>query len=159
MASLRAPGIYRMYIQNTAGVRKPVKEANSAFWNVAGLGSPDGAISTTATPEKWNYLHPSNDQGVGGYSIIITYEASTATTVDASDCVGIIPVIVNGQVQTIGLPGGNGLGNANFTADLSLGDRAYVADTETDIAKIRAKEGVTFRVGGDKIFMSIEDNT
>ncbi len=161
MASARVAGIYALYIENPSGERRLVKSANAAYWNVANLGSADGTISTTATPEKWNFLPLSRDIGVGGYKVVITLKASAAKTLDASDCVGVIPVLVNGSPQTIGISsgGGGGLGNENFTEVLAAGDNAYVADIETPVAIIRANEGVTFQVGGDKVFLSIEDNT
>lgn len=161
MASLRAPGVYSIYMENPAGTRRLVKSANAAYWNCANLGSADGSISTTATPEKWNLLPLSGDTGGPGYKIVITYTASTATTLDASDCVGIIPVMVNGSMQTIGINGGGGggLGNSNFTSVLTAGDNAYVANVETPVAIIASKENVDFKCGGGKVFLSLEDNT
>jgi len=160
MVSATVPGIYSIYIENPSGARRLVKSANAAYWNVANLGSSEGTISTTATPEKWNFLPLSRDTGVGGYKIVLTYTASTAKTMDASDSVGIIPVIVNGAAQTIGLNGGGGggLGNDNFSSVLAAADVAYVANVETPVAIIRANEGVQFKVGGDKVFLSFEDN-
>jgi len=152
MVSLRAPGLYALYIENPSGVRKPVKESNAAFWNVANLGSPDGAISTTATPDTWNFLPLSKNMGSPGYKIVLTYTASAATTLDISDSVGIIPVLVNGEAQTIGINGGGGggLGNDNFTSVQAGADTAFVANVETPVAIIRSNEGVSFRVGGEK---------
>lgn len=160
MASGRAPGIYAIYIENPAGQRRLVRKANAAWWNCANLGSSDGTISTTATPEKWNYLPPSTESGSGGYKIVFTYTASGATTLDISDCVAVIPVVVNGQLQTIGHNGGGGggLGNDNFTSVLAGADSAYVASQETPVWIIRANEGVNFKVGGDICFASLEDN-
>jgi len=160
MASGRAPGIYALYMESPSGTRKLIRSANAAFWNVANLGSADGTISTSATPEKWNSLPLSRDVGVSGYKIVLTYTASAATTLDISDCVGLIPVMVNGERGTIGINGGGGggLGNANFTSVLAGADSAYVAGQETPVFVIRANEGVQFRVGGDKVFLSLEDN-
>ena len=159
MASLRAKGTYALWIVAPSGARKLVKEADAAYWNCSGLGSADGTISTSATPEKLNFLPLSADRGAGGYFIECVYTAAATTTLDASDCVGIIPVLVNGQAQTIGLNGGNGIGNTNFTSEIALADSAYVASQPTVAWRIRAKEGVVFHVGGDKVFMSLEDNT
>lgn len=160
MVSGRAPGTYALYMANPAGQRKIIRSATAAFWNCSNLGSSEGVMSTTATPEKLNYLPLSADQGVGGYSIILEYTASANTTIDASDCVAMIPVMVNGQQQTIGHNGGGGggLSNDNFISEIALADTAYVASQPTIAWKIRAKEGVTFRVGGDKVFVSLEDN-
>lgn len=161
MVSARAPGVYALYMENPSGQRRLIKSANAAFWNVSNLGSQDGVISTTATPEKWNYLPLSKDTGTGGYRIVLTYTASTATTLDISDAVAIIPVQVNGEMQTIGHNGGGGggLGNSNFTSVLAGSDSAFVANVETPVWIIRANEGVTFKVGGDKVFLSLEDNS
>lgn len=160
MASGRAPGIYSLYIENPSGARRLVKSANAAYWNVANLGSSDGTISTSATPEKWNVLPLSQDAGASGYKIVLTYKASSATTLDISDCVGIVPVMVNGSMQTIGINGGGGggLGNDNFTSVLAGSDSAFVANVETPVFIVAAKENVNFRVGGDKVFLSLEDN-
>jgi len=158
MVSGRAKGNYALYIVNTMGQRKLVKSADANFWNCSGLGSSEGVWSTTATPEKLSYLPLSADTGASGYCIECVYTASAATTLDASDCVGMIPVLVNGQAQTIGLNGGNGIGNDNFTSEIALADSAYVANQPTTAWKIRAKEGTIFKVGGDKVFMSLEDN-
>lgn len=166
MASGRLEGIYRIYIENPAGARRLVKAADSTWWNVSGLGSPDGVMSTTATPEKWNVLGLSQDQGVGGYSIVLTAELSIADGCDISDSVGVIPVLVNGTPQTIGIAGGNGLANTNFIADISGADlpAATPVSQEILIFKARAKEGVVFRLGGmdmasGRVFLSLEDDT
>lgn len=160
MTSGRLGGQYSIYLMNGSGRRVPVKQANSSYWDVMGLGSPDGVPSTTATPEKQNFLPVSADAGTSGYSIVITAKVSATDGLDASDCFGIIPVVVNGNSETIGIPGGNGLGNSNFIADLSATDSTFTQDIEQDVCIIRAKEGVrSFRVGGNRIFMSLEDDT
>jgi len=161
MASLRAPGTYGLWYQKPDGNRILIKEANSNFWNCSGLGSPDGVMSTTATPEKLNFLPLAAGVGGAGDSLVITYTASTATTTDASDSIGIIPLLVNGQPQNVGIDGGGGggLGNNSFTSVLAAGDVAFVANVRTDVAIVRANPGVSFQVGGAKIFLSLEDNT
>ena len=160
MASGRLPGIYRFYIEKPDGTRRQVASADSGYWNCSGLGSADGTQSTTATPEKLNFLPLSNDAGAAGYSIVATVEASGTDGVDISDCVGIIPVNVNGNQETIGIPGGNGLNNGNFVADVSGTDITATANVETTLFKVRAKEGVqSFRLGGGKVFYSVENDT
>lgn len=167
MASLRAAGSYEIFIENPNGERRQVKSADSSWWNVSGLGSPDGSISTSATPEKMNKLFVPGVRGGAGYKIVVVYKASAATTLDASDCVGIIPVtILTNQgplYQTIGANGGNGINNDNFVSEVALADSAYVANQPTVAFSIRAKEGVVFYVGapGDdgRVFLSLEDNT
>jgi hypothetical protein len=155
MVSAQINGTYAVYIENPAGQRRLVKSA-LAYWFGPG-GSSEGAIANT--PEKWNFLPVSADAGSGGYKIVVTLTAGAAAISDASDGAWSIPIVVNGSAQTIGNPAhASGLGNANFTTDLTPADNAYVANVETPIAIIRAKEGVNFRVGGDRVFMSIENN-
>lgn len=131
-----------------------------SWWNCSNLGSPDAVWSTTATPEKLNYLPVSAIGGKPGSKLVMTYTPSTATTIDASKCVGNIPIIVNNQPQLIGLNGGGagGLGNANFISVVALTDRAFAADVEATAFSIRASEGCYFKVGGGKVFVSLEDN-
>lgn len=162
MASGRLEGIYRLYIERPDGARRLVKGADALWWNCSGLGSADGTISTTATPEKWNFLPLSSFAGTAGYSIVLTVELTVSDGSDISDSVGVIPVNVDGTQQSIGIAGGNGLGNANFNADVSGVDLAAASPTGIEIVvfKARAREGVrSFRVGGDRVFVSLEDDT
>ena len=165
MASGRAPGLYSMYIETASNNRFLIKQADAAFWNVSNLGSPDGVISSTATPEKWNVLPKSAIGGKPGSKIVVTYTASTTDTLDASDSVMILPVTVNGQPETIGFPGGGGggLGNGNFTAVTNVGDTLYTANTEQLVFSVRANEGVFFNVGANglagRVFASLENDT
>ena len=161
MASARAPGVYALYIESPAGTRKLVKSAGAPWWNCVNLGSSEGVVSTSATIDKWAYLPLSQDVGTSGYKIVLTYTASTATTLGTiTKSCGIIPVVVNGQPQTIGIPSGGigGLGNAGFTAILAASASAFVANVETPVFVIAAKENIRFQVGGDKVFLSLEDN-
>jgi len=155
MASAQINGSYAIYIENPAGQRKLVKKT-AAYWWAPG-GSVDGVIQNT--PEKWNVLAPSADKGAGGYKIVVTLTAGANSTSDASDGAWVIPVIVNGTAQSVGNAAhASGLGNDNFTVTLTPGDYAYVANVETPVAIYTAKENVTFRVGGDRVFLSIENN-
>jgi len=120
-------------------------------------GSSDGTIANT--PEKWNSMNISNDVSGPGYSIEFDINVGTGATSDASDAVWVIPIQVNGQAQTIGNDqAAGGLGNDNFVVDLANADRAYVANVETPVARYRAKEGVHFRVGGGRFFLTHENN-
>jgi hypothetical protein len=160
MASGRYAGQYRIFIESPSGTRKQVASANSNWFNVSGLGSPDGVISTTATPEKQNYLPLSADRGSAGYSIVLEVEGTTTDGIDASDCVMLLPVEVNGHQEIIGLAGGNGINSNNFTADLAASDITATAGVSQTIMKIRAREGVhSFAVGGGKVFLSLENDT
>lgn len=155
MASAQIAGNYAIYIENPSGARRLVQRANAYWWGPG--GSADGAVGNT--PEKWNVLPPSADVGGPGYKIVVTLTAGSAATSDASDGAWIVPVIVNGTLQTFGNDDhASGVGNDNFTVTLSPGDNAYLAGVETPIQILTAKEGVNFRVGGGRVFMSIENN-
>lgn len=155
MASAQIGGQYSIYVANPAGVQKLVYSAAAYWWGPG--GSSVGVIANT--PEKWNYLPLSPWKGGSGYRIIVTLSAGAAATSDASDGVWIVPLLVNGQAQTFGnIAAAGGLGNSNFTGELTPGDNAYVAGVETPIQIIRAKEGVNFQLGGGRVFLSIEDN-
>ena len=158
MASGRLAGAYHIDVIAPDGTTHEVFSADSGWFNVAGLGSPDGVQSTTATPEKQNYLGLSKWIGGSGYMIQVSVTASTTDGFDISDCVGSIPVVVNGNRQTIGIPSGNGLNNSNFVAELES-DGTATAGVKTPVFRVRAKEGVTFQVGDGKCFMSIENDT
>jgi len=160
MASARAPGIYSIYMENPSGERRLIKASNAAYWNCANLGSSEGIISTSATPEKWSFLPLSSETGAGGYKIVFIYTASAATTLDSSDSVAIIPVNVNGNQETIGFNGGGGggLGNDNFSSVVALADTAYVSGQPTTAWSIKANEGINFKIGGAVVFASLENN-
>jgi hypothetical protein len=160
MVSGRAPGVYSLYMISPSGETKPIKQADAAWWNCSNLGSSEGVISTSATPEKLNFLPPSSWTGAGGYSLELRYTASANTTLGTiTKSKMMLPVICNGQLQVIGLASSAAvLGNNNFTIDTAAAAIAYVASTEAVVFRIRAKEGVVWKVGGDKVFLSLEDN-
>lgn len=155
MASAQIPGTYNIYIVAPSKARRLVY-SGGAYASGPG-GSSDGVVANT--PEKWNTLPLSADMGGPGYSIEFTLVVGTGATSDASDAVWSIPIQVNGQAQMIGNDqAAGGLSNDNFTADLANADRAYVASVETPVARYRAKEGVHFRVGGGRFFLTHENN-
>lgn len=158
MASSRAAGQYAIFIENLSGERRLVKTSDAAYWNCANLGSPDGAISTTALPNEWSFLPLSTEIGGGGYRIVFVFTPSAGVTLDASDCVAIIPVNIGGNQETIGFNGGNGINNSNFSSVIALGDTAYVSGQPTVAWSIAANSGVTFSVGGGTVFASLENN-
>jgi len=160
MASARAAGVYSLYIEAPSGTRKLVKSANAAWWNVANLGSSEGTISTSATPEKWNYLPLSPEVGTSGYKIVLTYNATANTTLGTiTKSQAIIPVMVNGTQQYIGMGTTAAIGNSNFTVVLAASASAFVAGVETPVFVVAAKENCKFQIGGDKVFLSLEDNS
>ncbi len=155
MVSAQIAGTYKIYIEAPSGSRRLVSSANAYWWGPG--GSSDAAIANT--PEKWNTLPLSADIGGPGYRIVFTVTAGAAATMDASDGAMVVPVFVNGTQQNVGNDDhASGVGNDNFTVDYSPGDNALVAATETPYQILRAKEGVHFRVGGGRVFWSIENN-
>lgn len=157
MTSAQEPGSLEVGIRAADGKYFLVKKASVAWWSPG--GSPDGTFANT--PEKWNYLPPSAVGGKPGSSIEFRYTAAGSDGIDASDCAFQLPVIVNGQLETVGnSANASGLGSNNFTVDLTFADiAATVAAQEVLVYKIRAKEGVYFKVGGDRVNCSIEDDT
>jgi hypothetical protein len=156
MASAQVAGLYSIYIESPTGERRQIRQAANAWW--APGGSPNGAIANT--PEKWNTLYLSPVVGGSGYKIVVTLTAGAAVTLDASDGAWVIPIVVNGAPQTIGNAAhASGRGNDNFSTTLTPADTAYVAGVETPVAIYTANQGVSFQIGGDGVFMSIEDNT
>lgn len=155
MASAQVAGLLKIYHQRPDGSRKLAHSGNIYYFGPG--GSSDGAVGNT--PEKWNFLSPSGVKSGSGYSVVVTFTAGAAATLDISDAAWILPVIVNGNKQTLGNPShASGLGNDNFVNDFTIGDSALVASVETVISVLRAKEGVNFQTGGDRVFMSIENN-
>ena len=101
----------------------------------------------------------SKDTGGPGYKILITYAVGSAATSDASDSAWQIPIVVNGNPEILGNPAhASGLITDSFTTDLTPADVAYVAAVETPIGIFRAKQGVYFKVGGNRVFASWENN-
>jgi len=156
MASLQEPGTLSVYIVAPSGSRRLVKAASAAWWSPG--GSADGVVANT--PEKWNFLPLSADTGGSGYTIEFEFTASAADGIDASDCAFQLPVLVNGNQQTVGntahTAGSNG---DSFTVDFTFADYTTVASQRAVIYRLRAKEGVVFKVGGDRVNCAIEDDT
>jgi len=155
MVSAQITGTYKVYIRNPSGAQRLQKSAASYWWSPG--GSSDGAVANT--PEKWNYLSPGPDVGGPGYSLVFTVTAGAAATMDVSDGVMIFPVLVNGSLQFVGNDdAAGGVGNDNFTVDMSPVDGALIANQEAPYQVLRAKEGVTFQIGGDRVNWSVENN-
>lgn len=155
MASAQEPGNLRIVVANPSGKEEQVA-SNAIYWFGPG-GSADGVIQNT--PEKWNHLPLSSVVGGPGYKIRI-YATTGADTLDASDSACVLPVNVNGNQDSIGNSAHvGGLGTANFTVTKAWADLVMVADDERLLYEVTAKEGVYFRVGGGKVFISVEDDT
>jgi len=131
--------------------------AASVSWFSPG-GSADGTPANT--PEKWNYLPLNGAKGKGGYQIIFEYTPAAVDGIDASDCFFQLPILVNGNRQIMGNSAhASGLVTDAFTVDLTFADYTTVAAQTTQIYKVRAKEGTVFQIGGDRVNISIEDDT
>jgi hypothetical protein len=154
MASAQMSGVYRIYMVSPSGGTRLIA-ANGSYWWAPG-GSSSGVIANT--PEKWSYLPLSKERGVGGYKIMVTYQGAAATS-DASDGFWSIPIICNGNAESLGnAANASGIMSNNFTTELTPADVAYVANTETPVQVVRAKENIQFQIGGGRVFLSIEDN-
>lgn len=159
MASGRLAGSYILSIVSPSGATREVFRADANWFNVSGLGSPDAVMSTSATPDTLNFLPLSADAGAGGYLIKLSVVASTTDGFDISDSVAIIPINVDGNQQTIGMSGGNGINNNNFVADTGGVDGTATATQEVTVFTVRAKEGIkNFRIGGGTCFISVEND-
>ena len=117
------------------------------------------------TPEKWNSLFAQGVGGQPGSKIIFEFIAGTSATLDISDAVWILPVVVNGQEQSVGnSAAAGGIGNSYFTNTYTIGDVAIVASVPTVLAIYTAKESVHFNIGGltaagSRLFVSLENNS
>lgn len=155
MVSAQVAGAYKIYIVKPDGSRRQVASASN-YWFGPG-GSSEGVIANT--PEKWNFLPLSQWVGGAGYKLLITLTAGAAKTVDASDGAMQLPIVVNGQPTIIGNSAhASGIMNDNFTVTQAAADTAYVAGSETPYLIYTANPGVSFQVGGGRVFLSIEDN-
>lgn len=157
MASVQEPGSLEVVVRKPDGSFKSIKKAAVSWWGPG--GSADGVPANT--PEKWNFLPMSNWICGPGTTIEFHYTAAAADGIDASDCSFQLPIEVNGNATTLGNSAhAAGLGNDAFVVDLTFADiTATVANQEVVVYKVRAKEGVVFRIGGDRTFISIEDDT
>jgi len=156
MTSLQEPGRMDVYVRAPSGARKLIKSASTAWWSPG--GAPDGV--PTNTPEKWNFLQLSPHRGGPGYFIDFEVTCPAVDGIDASDCSFQIPVIVNGNQEILGNSAhAAGLGSNAFSVDLTFADYTTVANQTVKIYSVRAKEGVVFQVGGDRVNAAIEDDT
>jgi len=156
MVSAQIAGTYTIEVRNPRGDVRLVKSATATYWSPG--GSSEG-VPASLTPDLWNFLAPSAIVGGPGYQIIVSITAGAAATMDASDGFWQVPIIVNGNNEFFGNDdAAAGVGNDNFVVDKSPGDDALVANVKTPVQVLRAKEGVFFRIGGDKVNMSIENN-
>ena len=154
MASAQLAGRYNIYIENPGGKRVLVYSASSYWWGPG--GSSDGTIANT--PEKWNYLPLCPVKGYGGCKIILTYYGAAGTT-DASDGAMQIPVVIDGVPAILGNSAhATGIMSDKFDVTLAAADEAYLANRETNYLVYTAKAGVKFQVGGNRVFVSIENN-
>jgi len=161
MVSAQVAGTYKIFMESPSGARKLIKSANAFWWSPG--GSSEGTIANT--PEKWNFLPVHAAVGGPGYKIVFVINAGAAATLDASDSAVILPIQVwdketrTWSSQTVGNEDhASGLGNDNFSVDRSAADEALIANVDTPEMVLRAREGVFFRVGGDRVSISWENN-
>lgn len=155
MVSAQIPGTMNIYIRSPAGQEKLQYSMSQYAFGPGGSSEGTGPANT---PEKWNFLPISADTFGPGYVIILKVVTAGAT-MDASDSVAQLPLVCNGVPQYVGnSANAAGLGNNNFTVELTWADTTLVASVETPIYSIRAKEGVRGRLGGNRVFISNENN-
>lgn len=160
MVSAQVGGQLNLYIESASGTRI-LKASHPIYWYGPG-GSSDGVIANT--PEKWNTILASGQGGRPGSKIVVEFIPGANATLDISDAVWILPVVVNNQEQAVGnSAAAGGIGNSNFTNTYTIGDVAVVANVPTTLAIYTAKEGVYFNIGGvsatgARTFMSVENN-
>jgi len=160
MVSAQVGGQLNIYVESASGTRV-LKSSHPIYWYGPG-GSSDGVIANT--PEKWNALYAQGVGGAPGSKIVFEFIAGANATLDISDAVWILPVVVNGQEQAVGnSAAAGGIGNSNFTNTYTIGDVAVVANVPTVLAIYTAKESVHFNVGGmtatgSRCFLSVENN-
>lgn len=149
MASAQIPGTLTIYVENTACVRKIV--AQGSIYKFGPGGSSVGVIANT--PEKWTFVPvQAGGWNLGGYRLVIAFKPIGAATLDISDAVWQIPIIIQGAGLTT-------LSNSSTDfATYLIGDSALVAGQESVLAIHTAPEGRVWKFGGDRIFMSVEDN-
>ena len=153
MASARVEGTYIVKIRSPSGNEVEVFRDRSEI--VGHGGSPDGAI--TNSPEKHisaPLVQAPSSSGLfkGGDEVILSIIPDGAATLDISDARWTIPLtLANGQVRKLG-------NNSTDMDGYLIGDSAVVAGQESIIAKHIAPTGRRFYFGGDKIFISIENN-
>lgn len=146
MASAQVPCEVEILIRKQDGNMYSVLKRD--VYALAPGGSSDGAIANT--PDTWMYAPISAVTAYRDDELIVKLKTVGAPTLDASDAKWIIPITVKGE-------GVIHLGNNSTDFDvLALADIALVAATETLVAVGRIKK--TCKFGGDKIFLSIEDN-
>lgn len=155
MASAQISGQYIVTIQNPAGKEIQVLSGSNALLGPG--GSPDGAIANT--PEKWTYFPLSADVAGPGYRINFYVIPGAGATLDASDAAIVFPVQVNGAQQTLGnSAAAGGLANENFEVNIAPTDAAIIANRPNLVYSVIAKNGTYFRTGGDKGFLTWENN-
>lgn len=144
MVSAQEPGNVTFYVTNPQGEKKKLFGNNVAALGPS--GSADGAIAST--PEKWLFL-PLDGKTILPNSIItIEVTLNAADGIDWSDCALVLP-----YVNASG--GADSFQNADFTGtDLVA---ATTAGTPHQLAYMVVKQPI--RIGGGKVFFSLEDDT
>jgi hypothetical protein len=153
MGTTQLPGSIRLGVRSASGQTVWTKQG-TAYW--FGPGGSSGATPAN-TPEKWNVLGVSGVGGKAGSSLVVEVTASSSQTLNTTDTFWNLPVVVNGAVQYLQSPTTTAaMANDNFVVDQALAATALVAGVPTIVAVIRAKEGVNFNVGGDRVFVSFQ---
>jgi len=121
----------------------------------AGPGGSTGGTPAN-TPEKWNYLAPSIVAGAG--TALEFYVISKSTqTINTTDSYFNIPVTAGGQAGFIsGFTSAAAMGNNHFNLDTALTAVSAVSGQAQLLARISIKPGMTWSIGGGKLFVSLQ---
>lgn len=158
MTSLQEPGTLRIVMFKPGNQETEIASDNIASWGPG--GSADGTIASGSTPDTWKFLPLSAVRGGPGYGLRFYFTGGATDSLDASDSVCILPVMVNGSLVTVGNSAHSaGLGTTFFSVTKTWADLALVAADERLLYEITAREGTVFQVGGGKTFISVEDDT
>jgi len=154
MVSAQMVGEYSFFGITPSGREIKLFGASSYFCGPG--GSSEGVIANT--PEKWNIL-PLQPQRFGPGSKFVIKFYGTAATTDASDSAMQIPLVINGQPAIIGNSAhATGIIAQGFTVTLAAADEAYLGSRPTPYLIYTANEGTYWQLGGNKMFVSIENN-
>lgn len=152
MASAQEAGQVTLYLKKTNGDRKKLWESHVSI-AAPGGGAPDGALASVKTPNELLFA-PVSSHAIDNDDIIeVQFVAEGADGIDVSDCIWLIPIMVNGSVKH--------LSRAQF-ANPAPADYTTVANIPTIVGGYKVTEasgGTPVRFGGGQIYVDIQDDT
>lgn len=146
MASSQEPCLVRIYRSRPNGDKTKILQQRVEQLAPAG-GSADANPANVSTPEKLLMIN-SNVVLTTDDLLLVSVEADSSDTLDASDCIWSIPLLTTS--------GSNSLSRANFV-NPTLSDTPLTAGVETFVAGYRVTEPQA-RLSG-KIYMDFQDDS